>query len=612
MHLKKELELIDVYSLITGSIIGAGLFLLPGLAHAKAGNAFILSYILAGLLVSTSMLSMAELISAMPKAGGDYFVVKRVLGPAIGTISGILSWFFLAQKSALALYGMSIFTDMILPMNIHVISIVLAVIFIVLNILGVKEAGRIQVFLTLLLLASLLAYIFRGFWGIDLERYGNFAPYGFLPVFSTAGFIFVTYGGILKCVAVAEEIKNPGRTIPLAMILSLLTVTFVYVFAVIITTGVLDADVFHKSATPLNDAAKRFMGAPGIILMAFAAILACVTTANGGIMAASRYPLALSHDGLLPNFLSSINKRFKTPHVAIIFTGGFVILSLFLNLEFLAKASSTFLILTYVVANSCLLIIRESRIQNYQPTFRSPLYPWLQIAGIIGYIFILYQMGMESLLITFVLVTLGFMVYWFYGRARAEKEYALLHLVERIINKDLPLTGQLETELKQIIREREGLVKDRFDDLVEKCNVLDIDMDMSMEEFYKKVTDVLSSDINLPAENILEKLVEREIDTTTVISPTIAVPHIIIEGEHVFDIILVRSKKGIFFSESASHIHTVFVLIGSRDERNFHLRALSSIAQIIHDPHFEKKWMSAKNDQALRDIILLGARKRYI
>ncbi len=91
------------------------------------------------------------------------------------------------------------------------------------------------------------------------------------------------------------------------------------------------------------------------------------------------------------------------------------------------------------------IIIRESRIQNYQPTFRCPMYPWLPILGIIGYIFIIYQMGIQSLLITFLFGIFGFMVYWFYGRTSAEKEYALLHLVERIISQDLLLKGKLET-----------------------------------------------------------------------------------------------------------------------------------------------------------------------
>jgi amino acid transporter/mannitol/fructose-specific phosphotransferase system IIA component (Ntr-type) len=609
-RLKKELNLLDVYSLITGSIIGAGLFLLPGIAHARAGNAVVLSYLLAGLLVSTAMFSMAELISAMPKAGGDYFVVKRIMGPAVGTIAGLLSWFFLSLKSALALMGMAVFTRFITDINIHTLSIGIALIFLLLNVIGIKKAGITQVVLTMGLLALLIFFIIRGFWGINVQRFRVFAPNGFLPIIATTGFIFVTYGGILKCAAVAGEIKNPGRTIPLGMILSLATVSVVYIMCVFITAGALDADVLHKSPIPLNDAAASFMGTAGMVIMCIAAILACVTTANGGIMAASRYPLALSQDGLLPDVFSRINKRFKTPHIAILATGIFIILSLFLNIEGIAEVGSTVLLLTFILANLCLLIMRESRIQNYQPSFRSPFYPWLQIIGIIGFLFIIYQMGMTLFLMSIALGVGGFLVYWFYGRAKATTESALLHLIQRITDKDLLLGGSLESELKEIVREREGVVKDRFDELIEKCAVLDVDGTMSLEEFYKLAAETLSADIHLSYDAIFKELIERENECTTVISPAIAIPHIIIEGEHISDILMARCKGGIKFSENAPHIHTVFILMGTKDERNFHLRALSAIAQIVHDTHFEKKWMTARNKQALRDIVLLGTRKR--
>ena len=179
VKLKKELNLLDVYSIITGSIVGAGLFLLPGLAHEKAGAACIFSYLLAGLLASTAMFSMAEMVSAMPKAGGDYFVVKRIMGPAIGTIAGLLSWFFLSLKSALALLGMAMFTSQITSMDIRFISLMFALLFIIINILGVKEAGWTQVVMTLGLIALLLIYILRGFWAIDVRRFQVFAPKGF-------------------------------------------------------------------------------------------------------------------------------------------------------------------------------------------------------------------------------------------------------------------------------------------------------------------------------------------------------------------------------------------------------------------------------------------------
>ncbi len=609
MKLKKELNLLDVFCIASGAMISSGLFILPGLAHAKAGPAVIISYLIAGLFALTGMLSQAELVSAMPKAGGTYFYVTRSLGPGVGTVDGLLTWFSLSLKSAFALVGMSAFTRLLINIDISIIAIVLCLVFIGINILGIKGAVRIQVFLVIGLLAIIFFYIARGFPMIEVYHFEPFAPQGVAAVFTTAGFVFVSYGGLLKIASIAEEVKNPGRNVPLGMILSLVVVTILYMLTVFVTTGVLGAAQLDNSLTPISDAAAVFMGEPGRIALSVAAILAFITTANAGIMAASRYPLALSRDGLLPEPLMRVNKKFKTPHIAILFTGAFMILALLLKLDVLVKVASTVLILTYMFSCLSVIILRESRVQNYQPHFRAPLYPGIQIIGIIGFSFLLFKLGREALLISSLLMISGFFVYWFYGRIRANREYALLHLIERITAKELT-SYSLETELKEIIRERDDILTDRFDHIIEKCSVLDIADEMTRNEFFEMISKVMSGHLQMKSEVLLDLLEKREAESTTVISKGLAIPHIIIDGEHHFDILLVRCRKGIMFSENEPKVHIVFVLVGTRDERNFHLRALAAIAQIVQDQHFEEKWMAAKSEDALRDIILLGERRR--
>jgi len=221
----------------------------------------------------------------------------------------------------------------------------------------------------------------------------------------------------------------------------------------------------------------------------------------------------------------------------------------------------------------------------------------------------MFEMGKEALFVGLVLIAGGFLVYWLYGRVRVNREYALLYLVERITAKELT-THSLETELKEIIRERDDIIKDRFDKVIEESIILDIDKTLKIEEFFQLAAETISKRIKLPKEVIIEKFIEREEESTTVISSGLAIPHIIIEGEHLFDVLLVRCKKGIIFSGAVPKVHAIFVLIGTKDERNFHLRALSAIAQIVQDRHFEKKWLAAKNKEVLRDIVLLGKRKR--
>src|SRR3990172_8041366 len=273
MKLKKALSLLDVFSLITGSIIGAELFILPGLAHEIAGNAVIVSYLLAALLLTTSTLSMAELASAMPKAGADYFIVNRVMGPAVGTIAGLLSWFFLSFKSAIALIGTAIYLMFFINVDINIIAICLCIVFVGINLIGVELAGRAQVIMVVGLMTVLLLYVALGIPAINIHRFDTFAPNGILPIFYATGFIFVSYGGILKSLAVAEEIKKPTRTIPLALLLSLAVVTIVYVLVVFVTIGVLDNDVLHKSVTPVTDSATIFMGKNGNIAITIAGML---------------------------------------------------------------------------------------------------------------------------------------------------------------------------------------------------------------------------------------------------------------------------------------------------------------------------------------------------
>ncbi|GAF68274.1 unnamed protein product, partial [marine sediment metagenome] len=190
MKLKKELNLLDVFCIATGAMISSGLFVLPGLAHAQAGPAVVFSYFLAGLLAMTGMLSQAELVSAMPKAGGTYFYVTRSMGPAVGTIDGMITWFSLSLKTAFALIGMAAFTTMIIDVDMRVISVCLCLFFVALNIVGIKEASRAQVVLVSGLLGILLFYVYHGVSKVDVHNFVPFAPNGVVAALSTAGVVF--------------------------------------------------------------------------------------------------------------------------------------------------------------------------------------------------------------------------------------------------------------------------------------------------------------------------------------------------------------------------------------------------------------------------------------
>ena len=609
--LKKGLGLLDIFCIASGAMISSGLFILPGIASAKVGPALFLSYILASFIAVPTVFSKAELVTAMPKAGGDYFYISRSMGFVAGVIGGLSSWFSLSLKAAFALIGMAAYASLVAPFAIKPVAQALCLLFIILNLIGIKQAARTQVVLVLGLFAALTFYIFFGFPAIHIERYTPFAPFGINSIFATAGFIFISYAGLTKIASIAEEIKNPQRNIPLGMILSLVLVGIVYALVAFVTTGLLTQDKLQYSLTPISDAARTFAGTPGVVIMATAAILAFVSTANAGIISASRYPLAMARDRLLPRFLERIHSRFATPHYSILFTGAFMLAAIwFLELKLLVKVASELLLLLYIFTNIAVIIMRESKVQNYQPKFHSPLYPGMQILGIIGCGFLLAGMGRFILLLSSLIIGAGLIWYLVYRGARARREFGLIHVIERIINKELT-SGQLAKELKTIIRERDEIVEDRFDHLIKEGVVLDLEGHFSRDEFFQKAGNFLAGKLGITPEKLTQLFIQREEESHTVIRPGLAIPHIIIEGSHKFSILLARAKDGVVFPDVSAPVHTIFVLVGTRDERNFHLRALAAIAQIAQDEAFDKNWLAARNNEELKDIILLAERKRF-
>jgi amino acid transporter len=346
------------------------------------------------------------------------------------------------------------------------------------------------------------------------------------------------------------------------------------------------------------------------VVLAIAAFLAFISTANAGILTASRDSLAMSRDQLLPAFFGKVDSKFKTPYSSIIFTTFFIIIViLFLSLENLVKTASTLMILLFAFVNLSVIVMRESKIQTYRPKFRSPLYPWIQILGIMGYGFLIFRMGRLPLEITGIFIACALGWYLVYARPKISRRSAMMHIVERITAKELR-GATLRDELREIIIERDKIVEDRFDRLIGNCEILDIDHPVSLKEMFKILSATLSQRVGVGEKTLFNLFVEREKQTSTVIAPGLAIPHVIVKEVQEFDILLVRCKEGIIFPNVPQPVHTMFVLAASPDERNFYLRALAAIAQIAQDKDFDKHWLKARNIEELRDIILLAERKR--
>jgi len=616
MGLKKELGLLGVFSIAAGAMISSGLFVLPGLAYAKSGPAMILAYLLASVLILPSLFAQAELVTAMPKSGGTYFYIERSLGPVFGTFGGLANWFSLSLKSAFALVGIGAFAVMLKPdisiFEIKLIAVFACIFFTALNIVSVKVTGKVQVILVFILISILVLYIGRGFISTHPDNYVPFMPKGLWSVVSTAGLVFVSFGGLTKIASVAEEVKNPSKNIPLGMMLAFFIVTFLYALSVGVTVGIVNGKELSGSLIPLSLGAGKLTGNAGSILLAVAAITAFITTANSGILTASRSPLAMSRDQLLPDIFSGLHKKFNTPYVSILITSVFMVLVIvFLSIEDLVKTASTLMIILFTMVNLSVIIMRESKIQNYRPQFKVPLYPVTPILALTSYVFLLFEMGTVPLLSSVLFFVIGWISYMLYSRPRVKRTSAIMHIVERVTAKELR-TKTLEEELKKIVIERDEIVEDRFDRIIKKCEVLDFDDTMEINTVFQRLSHVLSKRVSVDPELLHSLFIDREKQSCTVIKPGLAIPHVIIPGQNQFDVVLVRAKKGIRFPSKDEPVKTMFVLVGTIDGRNFHLRALMSIAQIVQEPGFEKRWMNARSSDELKDVILLSNRKRDV
>ena len=623
-QLKKQLGALAVFSVASGAMISSGLFVLPAIAFMKAGPAMILSYLFASILIIPSVLSKAELATAMPRAGGTYFFVERSLGPAWGVFGGLASWFSLASKSAFVIVGMAVLIEVVLQTafpvqlshwHLKAIAAGCCLFFMTLNIVSVKHTSRFQIVLVAILLALLAFFVLFGSKSVEAVRFKGFLDHGWLNILATTGLVFVSFGGLTKVASIAEEVKHPGKNLPMGMILAWLVVTGFYIGVIIVTVGVLDGaefeDMYQQGRLmPISLAASKFMGSPGFALLSLAAIAAFVTTANGGILAASRSPLAMSRDQLLPPILSHVNERFKTPHLSIALTGGFMIAAIvFLDIESLVKTASTLMIILFILVNTSVIIMRESRIQSYRPKFKSPLYPYIHIFAIIAYSALIIDMGRVPLLITGAFIAVSAAWFAFYVRRHVSRASAVMHVVERVTDHELK-TVTLENELRDILLQRDDIIEDRFDELIRECEIIDIQGRMHSDAIFRQASKLLEPRLDISEYVLYEKFLHREAEGGTVVQPGFAIPHIVVEGNKKFDVLLVRARDGIEFPDAPEPVKIIFVMAGSRDERNYHLRALMAIAQIAQEKDFEKRWFAARDKAAIRNLILLSARKR--
>ena len=433
--IERSLSLVGVIIVTVAASIGAGLFVLPSFAASVMGPGIWLAFLLAGIVFLPGTLSKSELASAMPQNGGAYLYLDRSFGPLIGTIGGLGLWASFLLKSAFALIGFSAYMyavtnylDITTNSTVMIMSALVLITF--LNILGIKKVKAFQTpilaITTALILIICFVQIFDANFDISRPIDGAFDVSRDNPtlVAEAAALVFVAYAGIYKAGAIGGEIKNPEKNLHKGMIISLLLITLLYVIVTMIMMASVDGEWWlNADNSPREDPIFAFVDAVAStkvgIALAMLAVLTMISGALSGLLAASRFLFAMAKDSLLPDKLSETNQKFETPHLAILITGltmGICILTL--PVKDVAKLASGFQIMVIVALNVSVMILRQDKpgFEWYKPSFKSPLFPWVQIFGIVtgGYLVII--MGSKAVIGAAAAVVIGVATYYIYGK----------------------------------------------------------------------------------------------------------------------------------------------------------------------------------------------------
>ena len=440
--LERSLGLYSTMMISMGAMIGSGIFVLPALGYKKAGPAVVVAYLLAAIIVLPAALSKAEMATAMPESGGTYLYIDRAMGPLFGTIAGIGAWFSLIFKSSFALVGLGAYLLLLVPISqgqIVIVALALGTLVVVLNISGTKLSGQVQAIIVSLVIVGITAFTINAGLFAETSRFTPLRTNGNTGIVTAAAFVFVSYAGVTKIASVAEEVKEPGKNLPRAMLGSLGIMAVIYVGVVGAVVGLADPSVLKTggpdgtaSLTPMADGAAMLFGGAGVVVISVIAIVALTSMANAGVLSSSRFPLAMSRDQLLPPILRRIDRRFKTPRNAVLLTGAVLLLLIaFVPVIELAKLASAFQILVFSFENLALIAFRLGNPTSYEPAFTAPGYPYVQIFGFLGCMALLTQMGLVPLLGAGGIIIGGAIIYLLYGRSRTDRVGAASQYLQR-------------------------------------------------------------------------------------------------------------------------------------------------------------------------------------
>ena len=427
--LKRTIGLMGVV-IISLSAMLPGIFVTPTFAAEIMGAGIWLAFLLAASVVLPGALSKSELSSAMPSSGGSYVFLERTYGPMVGTISGLGLWASFLLKSAFALIGFSAYfvavtTFFDFEISMYTLSLSALVLITIINILGVSKIKAIQ---TPIVITTVVLLVFICIASLFSENFDPSIPFDgafdtdIWTLAETSAFVFVAYAGVTKVAAIGGEVKNPERNLPAGIMLSLLIATVLYSAIAFLMMASIPGEWWIVDGKVVEDPiyvfAKSVVNTKFGIFAAILSVLTMISMALAGIMASSRFLFAMARDNLLPQPLENVNAKFETPHIPILVTGVAMGLAIvFVDLKDVVKLASGFKIMIFIMINTCVIVLRQtSEKHDWDPAYKSPMYPYIQLWGIIAGVVLIILMGSKAYIGGSVAIVVGLFTYYLYGR----------------------------------------------------------------------------------------------------------------------------------------------------------------------------------------------------
>ena len=608
--LRKEITLFGVFAIALGTTVSGGLFLLPGIAFEKIGPAILLAYLLAGLVALPPLLCMSELATAMPRAGGFYFYVDRAFGPLAGTVAGIGTWLTLTLKTAFALVGSGYYLGLFMDdPPVTLIAAVLAVAFGLLNLMGAGKASWMQSALVIAVLAILAWFIAFGSPEINTTHFEGLWSTSGSAVASMIGVVLISYMGLTKVASVAEEVRNPERNIPKGILLALVAAMLIYMAALAIMIGIIPADELSSTYTPAAVAAEYFSGSVGTIVISIAAIASFLAVANAGILSASRYPLAMGRDHIFPSLFRRLGKM-GTPAPAIFLTVALVVVEvLLLDPLVIAKYAGTIQLVIFAALCAAVIIMRESRLNSYDPGFRVPFYPWMPLIGIVLSLTAVVLLGWIPVLFTLGMIVIAVMWFHWYAARRSRRYGAIFHVFARLGENRF---DPLDVELRGIIKEKGLRAADPFEQIIAHARFIDADQNDDFESLIQKASESLAGETRRGTEHFMDGFHEGTRVGATPVAGGVALPHMRLDGLDRSHLVLVRCREelqielgsGVPGSHSVIGVHAIFFMASPESDPTQHLRLLASLAGAVEQDGFMDHWLSANGPTEIKHALL--------